>query len=190
MEGHRAMRAIVFTFIALAVVVVLPAVAHAQAASGLKIAYVDSEELVRQAPGYEEAKQAFDRATQAWTDSLQQKRNELQTLFEDYKKQEVILSPEKKAEKEEELLRLEQQAQLFFQTKFGPQGEAATRQAELMQPIIERVNSAIDQVRQEEGYALIFDLNDGALVAGDPSLNITERVIQRLRGTQASAPSR
>jgi outer membrane protein len=170
--------------------VLLPAGARAQGTTDLKIAYVDSEELVRQSPGYEEAKQAFDRATQAWTDSLQTKRNELQTLFEDYKKQEVVLSPEKKTEKQEEMLRLEQQAQQYFQTKFGPDGEAAKRQAELMQPIIERVNVAISQVREEGGYALIFDLNDGALVAGDPTLNITDQVIQRLRGTQASSPSR
>jgi outer membrane protein len=95
-----------------------------------------------------------------------------------------------KTEKQEEMLRLEQQAQQYFQTKFGPDGEAAKRQAELMQPIIERVNVAIDQVRAEGGYALIFDLNDGALVAGDPALNITDQVVQRLRGTQASSPSR
>jgi outer membrane protein len=184
------MRALGMIVVAAAAAVVLPAAARAQGTTDLKIAYVDSEELVQQAPGYEEAKQAFDRATQAWTDSLQVKRNELQTLFEDYKKQEVILSPEVKTEKQEEMLRLEQQAQQYFQTKFGPDGEAAKRQAELMQPIIERVNVAIDQVRAEGGYALIFDLNDGALVAGDPALNITDQVVQRLRGTQASSPSR
>jgi outer membrane protein len=184
------MRALGVTLVAALAAVVLPGAALGQGTTQLKIAYVDSEELVRQAPGYEEAKQAFDRATQVWTDSLTLKRNELQTLFEDYKKQEVILSPEKKTEKQEEMLRLEQQAQQYFQTKFGPDGEAAARQAELMKPIIDRVNVAIDEVRAEGGYALIFDLNDGALVAGDPALNITDEVVQRLRGSQAAAPSR
>jgi outer membrane protein len=184
------MRISVIIIAAIALVGLAPVAARAQATTDLKIAYVDSEELVRQAPGYEEAKQAFDQATKTWQDSLDLQRTELQTLFEEYKKQEVILSPEKKTEKQEEMLQLEQQAQRYFQTKFGPQGEASAKQTELMQPIIERVNAAIDQVRRDGGYALIFDLNDGALVAGDPSLNITDQVVQRLRGAQAAAPSR
>jgi Skp family chaperone for outer membrane proteins len=57
-----------------------------------------------------------------------------------------------------------------------------------MRPIIERVNEVIEQTRREGSYALIFDLNDGALVAGDPALNITQQVIDRLRAQPA--PSR
>jgi Skp family chaperone for outer membrane proteins len=87
------------------------------------------------------------------------------------------------------MLKLEREMQEYFQNKFGPEGEAGTRQAELMQPIIERVNRVIDQMRREGQYSLIFDLNDGALVAGDPALNITEEVIQKLRVSEPVAPS-
>ena len=184
------MRTLVMIAAPVVLAALAPAVALGQGTTTLKIAYVDSEALVRQAPGYEEAKQAFDRATRSWQDSLELKRSELQTMFEDYKKQEVILSPEMKAEKQQTMLQMEQDAQRFFQTKFGPDGEAAVKQAELMKPIIDRVNAAIDQIRRDGAYALIFDLNDGALVAGDPTLNITDQVLQRLRSGQASTPSR
>ena len=183
------MRVFVVIAAALATAAFAPAVAQAQQTTTLKLAYVDSDTLVRLAPGYDEAASAFDQVTDAWRDSLEQKRTQLQSLFEDYKRQEAVLSPELKAERQEAMLQLEQETQRYFQTKFGPQGEAAVKQAELMQPIIERVNVAIDQVRQDGGYSLIFDLNDGALVAGDPALNITEQVVQRLRG-QGSSPSR
>lgn len=169
----------------------LLAVPAAIAAQDLKIAYVDSEQIIRQAPGYQEASDAFNNTTTVWRDSLETKRTQLQTLFEEYKNQEVILSPEKKTEKQQEMLGLEQEIQSYFQQKFGPEGEANSRQAELMQPIIEQVNRVIDDVRRDQGYALIFDLNNGALVAGDPALNITDQVIQRMRTSQAaSAPSR
>lgn len=182
------MRGFVVIAAALAMTAFAPLVARAQQTS-LKIAYVDSEQLVRQTPGYDEAKAAFDEATKAWTDSLTQMRTQLQTLFDDYKRQEAVLSPEVKREKEEEMLNLERESQRYFQTRLGPGGQAETKQAELMQPLIERVNTAIDEVRQQGGYALIFDLNDGALVAGDPALNITDVVVQRLRG-QSASPSR
>ena len=86
------------------------------------------------------------------------------------------------------MLTLEQEIQQYFQTKFGQEGEAAVKQAELMKPIIDRVNDVIEQTRREGSYALIFDLNDGALVAGDPALNITQQVIDRL--SSQPAPSR
>lgn len=164
---------------ALAAVLALPALGSAQS-SDLKVAYVDSEVIIRQAPGYQEASQAFNQTAAGWRDTLQQKRQELERLYEEYQRQEVILSPEMRTEKQQEIQELQLEAQEYFQTKFGPEGQAATRQAELMQPIIERVNLVIEEVRRDQGYALIFDLTDGALVAGDPALNITDEVVQRL----------
>lgn len=159
----------------------VPATVRAQ--ESLKLGYVDSEAVIRQAPGYQEANDEFNRTANEWRDTLAQRQQELQELFEEYKRQEVILSPEKKSERQEEMLQMERDMQEYFQTKFGPEGEAATRQAELMQPIIERVNEVIDQTRRDGGYSLIFDLNDGALIAGDPALNITEEVIQKLQSS-------
>lgn len=172
----------------LALLAAAPAARAQQTA--LKIGYVDSEAIIRQAPGYTEASDAFNRTATGWRDTLEQKRTRLQELFDDYKRQEPVLSPENRTEKQQEILALEQEAQQYFQAKFGPEGEAANRQAELMQPIVERVNRAIDDVRQTEGYHLIFDLNDGALVAGDPALNITDVVIQRMSAQAGGSPSR
>ena len=181
------MRSAYSLVVALIAFLAAPAMAQAQGQTDLKIGYIDSEEVIKAAPGYTEANEAFNRTATAWRDTLDTKRTRLQTLFDDYKKQEVILSPEKKTEKQQEMLTLEQEIQQYFQSKFGQDGEAAARQAELMRPIIERVNDVIDQTRREGSYALIFDLNDGALVAGDPALNITDEVIQRLRTQPASS---
>lgn len=168
-----------FLIATLAAILAVPTLATAQDAT-LKVAYVDSEEIIRQAPGYQEASEAFNQTAAGWRDTLQEKREELERLFDEYRKQEVILSPEKKAEKQQEIQQLQTEAQQYFESKFGPEGQAAERQAQLMQPIVESVNRVIEEVRREQGYALIFDLTDGALVAGDPTLNITDEVVQRL----------
>lgn len=180
------MRRISIGFVAVALLAAAPA---AWGQSALKIAYVDSEAIVRQAPGYAEASEQFNQAVAGWQDTLEQTRQRLQELYEDYKRQEAVLSDEKKAERQQEILRLEREAQEYFQVKLGPEGEATARQAELMRPILERVNRAIDEIRAQEGYSLIFDLNAPGLVAGDPTLNITDRVIQRMN-QQAAAPGR
>lgn len=175
-----------FLIATFAAVLAVPALATAQDAT-LKVAYVDSEEIIRQAPGYQEASEAFNQTAAGWRDTLQEKREELERLFDEYRKQEVILSPEKKAEKQQEIQQLQTEAQQYFESKFGPEGQAAERQAQLMQPIVESVNRVIEDVRREQGYALIFDLTDGALVAGDPTLNITDEVVQRLSSQPGSS---
>lgn len=168
---------------------VVPTVGWAQEASS-GIAFLDSQRIIQEAPGYQEANDAFNRTAAGWQDTLEQKRTTLQQMFDDYKKQEVILSPEMKTERQQEMLRLEQEAQTYFEQKFGPEGEANLRQAELLQPIIERVNQVIEEARRELGYAVVFDLNDGAVIAGDPAHNITDEVVRRLKAQPVTDSSR
>jgi len=60
------------------------------------------------------------------------------------------------------------------------------KEKELLRPIYDRINKAIEEVRAAESYSLIFDLQAGALAAGDPALDLTEKVVAHLR-TQATA---
>ena len=59
------------------------------------------------------------------------------------------------------------------------------RERELMRPLMERIKKTIDTIRAEEGYAMIFDAgsNAGVVVAADKSLDITDRVLARLKTT-------
>jgi len=162
-----------------------PAAARAQQAQ--KLGFVDSNEIIEATPGIAEAKAAYEKQAEQWKSELVGKQKELTDLQEEYKKQAAILSPEKKTEKEQIILQKQREAQDYFQTKFGPQGEASTREKELLKPIYDRINKAIEEVRAEEGYALIFDVQAGALAAGDPSLDVTERVVAKLKAQGATA---
>jgi outer membrane protein len=162
----------------------LPGVIHGQ--QGLKLGYVDSNKIIEATPGVAEAKATYEKQAQEWKNALETRRKELTGLYEEYQKQAAILSPEKKTEKQQAILQKEREMQEYFQTKFGPQGEANAREKELLRPIYDRINKAIEEVRAEEKYSLIFDLQAGALAAGDPSLDLTEKVIARLK-TQSTA---
>ena len=60
------------------------------------------------------------------------------------------------------------------------EAEAATRQAELVAPIMERINAIIQEIRSEGSYTFIFDVSAGGLIAADEALDLTDDVIQRL----------
>ncbi|MBA2565890.1 MAG: OmpH family outer membrane protein [Gemmatimonadetes bacterium] len=152
----------------------------------LKIGYVDSNKIIEAAPGVTEAKASYEKLATEWKTTLETRKTELTGLYEEYQKQSAILSPEKKTEKQQAILQKEREMQEFFQAKFGPQGEAGVKEKELLRPIYDRINKAIEEVRAAESYSLIFDLQAGALAAGDPALDLTEKVVAHLR-TQATA---
>ncbi len=56
----------------------------------------------------------------------------------------------------------------------------------LLQPIQTRVNTVIQGIRAELNYTLILDADapGGVIVAVDPALNITVKVLQRLQQAQ------
>ena len=59
-----------------------------------------------------------------------------------------------------------------------------------MQPILDRVKQAIEDLRIEGGYSFVLNVDQGSsIVAMDKNLDITDRVLAKLRGsTQAAAP--
>ena len=68
-------------------------------------------------------------------------------------------------------------------------------QAELIQPIFDRINKVLGDIRVEDGYTAILDVNPGngagTVVALDKNLDITDRVIARVKAlpVASSAPS-
>jgi len=78
---------------------------------------------------------------------------------------------------------LQQMQQRLDQRANELQEKTQQRQRELMQPIQARVNAVIQGLRAEGNYALIFDADSPGsnIVAADPGLDITAKVIERLK---------
>src|SRR5690606_40946945 len=61
------------------------------------------------------------------------------------------------------------------------QQNAAQKQNELLAPVMQRIEEAISAVRQEGGFAMLFDAATDAIVSADTTLDMTDRVLARLR---------
>jgi outer membrane protein len=170
--------------IALAFVALLSGGAAAQAPQ--KLAYIRSSVLLEQAPGRAEAEAQFDKETNGFREQIKRMSDSLNTMVGDFEKVQASLSATaretrgkaiqtKEAEYQRRTREIEQRAQ--------------QRQGELVQPILDRVKQAIEDLRIEGGYAMIFNADQGsAIVAMDKNLDITDRVLAKLRATTAVAP--
>ncbi len=149
--------------------------------SALRVGFINSEAILQQAPGYQEAIQQFQSELQSMEQEFQPRTAELQQMMADYDQQALALSDTARAMREEAIFQKQQQVQLEANQM---QQRAQQRQAQLMQPVMDRVSEAIEAVRVEGGYALIFDAAAGGLVAADPELDLTDTVVARLNTAQ------
>lgn len=155
------------------------AASSVEAQAAQKFAFINSQALVAAAPGRVEADAQFEKEMESLRTQAQQMTDSLRTMEEALRKDEPGLSPaaretrvkalrDKEAEFEDRLQKLQEQAQ--------------SRQAELMQPVMDNVRKVLDDVRAEGGYAFIFDAAAGNfIVAADKNLDITDRVVAKLR---------
>jgi outer membrane protein len=166
------------TCVAAGLIAGLAAIADAQA--GPKIAYINSQKILAQAPGRAEAEAQFQKELNDYQAQVKRMGDSLKTLIAAYDKQEVILSPAAKTAKQKEIQTREQE---FQQQSNQLEQKAQQREAELTRPILDQIQKAIEAVRAEGGYAFILDAgsNAGVVVAADTTLDITDRVLARLR---------
>src|SRR5258708_9889672 len=110
------------------------------------------------------------------------------TLFRsvsDYQRTEAKLA---RADKERRQRTLQAKEDSLRARQQDLEQQASRRQNELMAPIMEQVRKVLEDIRAEDGYAMILSSEPGAspILAADKNLDITERVVARLRTTAAS----
>jgi outer membrane protein len=152
----------------------------AQQAGNPKIAYVNTQAILKQTPGYVKAESTFTKELATYRVEVQKLQASLDSAASDFDQQSVMLSPTQRAAKRKDL---QAQQQKLEQRTQELQQKAATRERELLDPIQTKVNSVIEGVRAAGNYAMIFDVSapNNGIVTADKSLDLTQRVIQQLK---------
>jgi Skp family chaperone for outer membrane proteins len=156
--------------------------AAAQQQGGVKIAYVNSQAILKQTPGYVQAESTFAKEVATYRTEVQKLQATLDSSASDFEQQSVMLSPTQRQAKRKEL---EGQQDKLQQRTQELQQKASARERELLEPIQTKVNAVIEGMRAEGNYAFIFDVSSqaGNIVAADRSLDLTEKVIEKLKAT-------
>jgi outer membrane protein len=152
-----------------------------------KIAYVDSKVILSRAPGRQAAEDQFNKEMEASRGQVQKMGDSLQTMIADYQKGQATLAANVREQREAAIRKKQED----YQTRAGAlDQQMQQRQMELVKPIMDQIRKVLDEIRQEDGYAFILDAGSdaGVIVAADRNLDITEKVITRLKPVTASAP--
>jgi outer membrane protein len=152
----------------------------AQQAGNPKVAYVNTQAILKQTPGYVKAESTFTKELANYRVEVQKLQASLDSAASDFDQQSVMLSPTQRAARRKDL---QAQQQKLEQRTQELQQQAATRERELLDPIQTKVNSIIEGVRAAGNYAMIFDVSapNNGIVTADKALDLTQRVIQQLK---------
>ena len=150
------------------------------ASAEIKIGYIDTVKIFANFKETIEAEEVYKKEVEVWKKQAEEMEAELANMREDIQSQSLMLSAEKLAEKKLIFDQDMKDYQKYMQDIFGENGEAARRNKELTEPIVEKINGIIDIVAKEEGFTLVLDSSQGVIVYADKEIDITDMIIARL----------
>jgi outer membrane protein len=162
--------------------------ASASAQAAPKFGFINSAAILAQAPGRAEAENQFKTEVAAYQAQLQRMSDSLQAMEATFDKQAAGLDSTTRASR----------AKVIQDKEAEYQGRARTldqtmqnRQAELIRPLMENLQKIIEQVRAQDGYAMIFDVasQTSVIVAADKNLDITAKVMALVKAGGKPAPA-
>jgi outer membrane protein len=161
----------------------LSASAAAAQTAPLKIGYINSQKLISEAPGAVEARTTLEKESNKHRADIALAEDSLRNQVADYQKRQLVLSADARTKEEANIRAKEEALQNRAQAL---EQQMQKRQTDLVKPIMDRINAVLGDIRKEGGYAIILDSSSGAIVSGDPSLDLTDAVLAKLK---AAAPA-
>jgi len=143
---------------------------------GQTVAVFDSDMVFESLGEVTDARELLEIEISEWelhVDSLQE---EIDLLEEDLSRT-LMMSPERRQEKESLLEEKKIQIEAYLSSIFGPGGVMERRNEELVNPIIAAINEAVLEIASEEDIQIVLDASAGQIVYAEASVDITDKVI-------------
>ncbi|MEN8208056.1 MAG: OmpH family outer membrane protein [Candidatus Fermentibacteria bacterium] len=143
------------------------------------IAVIDSDRIFDNLGEVTDATELLEREILEWeahADSLQEEIDAIQADLE----YTMVMSPERRRERETLIEEKSEELQVFLSRTFGPGGLVESRNSQLVSPIVASINEAVQELSIEEGYDIVLDTSGGLVVYVSNSIDITDMVLEKL----------
>lgn len=149
-------------------------------AQDLKFGHINIQKLVSELPEKLEADQKLQAEALKLDQNLKVMNEELDAKYTDYMEKRDTFAELIRATKEKEIQEISQRLQNFQQLA---QQNLQQQEQQLLQPIIEKVQKAIDLVGAENGFIYIFDTSSRIVVYhSDKSVDVENLVKAKISG--------
>ncbi|MFN3403375.1 MAG: OmpH family outer membrane protein [Cytophagaceae bacterium] len=172
------------------------AIAQTPSPSVPKIGYTNLDYILSQLPEAKQIESELQAYEKQLQNQLQSKYGEYEKKLQDYEKsaKSGVMTDVVREDKEKELMNMQKSIREFEE---NAQSSLQKKQVSLLEPVLEKVQKAIDQVGEENGYSFILsthaDYGGSAIIlyAKNKEDNISDLVLKKLGVTpQASTDTK
>ena len=141
--------------------------------------HINSQEIIAVMPEAATAQLALQQELEDLQEQGKMMAEEYESQLKDFQINQENMSDAIRNDKLKSLQDLEERITLFQQSA---QQSIQLKEAELFEPILTKIQNAIDNVAKEKGYAYVFDIggNTGGLVYKNDSYDMTDLVKSKL----------
>lgn len=142
---------------------------------------IDSKYILENLPEYKQAQTKLDEASQTWQKEIDGKLQEVDRMYKAYQAEQVMLSDEMKAKREDEIIRKEKEVKELQKKRFGQDGDLFKKRQELVKPVQDKVYNSVQKLAVSKGYDLIFDKSaDLSVFYADNKMDKSDEILRDL----------
>ena len=146
-----------------------------------KIVYVDSEYIMANIPEYGDAQEELNTMSEKWQREVKAIYDKVEEMYSKYQTEMLLLSEDQKRAREQAIIAKEQEAKNLQMQYFGSEGQLYQKRTELIQPIQEKVYTAMKDLAQQKNYGFILDMASGTSILWASDKNdVSDDVLDQL----------
>lgn len=145
-----------------------------------KIGYIDSQKIISQYQKAQEIRKEFDSKVKEWKDEVSRRQEELEKLQKSLQTQSFMLTEEARLRKIEEMQKKKTELESFINEIYRKDGKAEVLNRDLMQPLLQEIDTVVSEIAREDEFSLILDSSTGVVIYADEIYDITSRIIETL----------
>lgn len=146
------------------------------AADDVKIGTVDMPKALQTVEAGKKAKAQLEKEVTAKKKTLQDEDAAFKKAAEEFKKQSLVMSDDARAKKQTEL---QERFAKLQEMQARSQMELQQKEAELVQPIVTKLRTIIQDVAKQKGYTIVLEKNENTVLFSQEKDDLTSEVISQ-----------
>ena len=146
-----------------------------------RVGFLDTEKILASIPEYNSAKSQLESLEKGYRTKVENEFAAIEKLYNAYQENKGTMSQVVRAQKENEIISKEEAAKKLQESYFGENGIMQKKSQELLSPIKERVQAAIERVAKSGGYMMIVDIaSQSGVIYTNSQYDLSQEVIKVL----------
>lgn len=145
-----------------------------------KIGYIDSQKILEKYSKAQDIRNEFQSKVNEWKNEVNNRQRELEKLQKSLETQQFMLTEEARMRKIQEIQQKKADLENYINDVYRKDGKAETLNKELMQPLLQEIDTIVSEIAEEEEFDFVLDASTGVVLYADDMYDITDKILEAL----------